>query len=185
MFLKYAICREGAQSPSRANPNDAGLDFYMPEMTKEFREYFYSCGKNGELGIVFEQNVDKIMMTIPPGKNVLIPSGIKVEIPFGFMGLFLNKSGVASKKELLVGAQVVDTFYSGEVHIDLHNVGQQEARIAAGDKLIQMTLVPAMNTDVVLVGEEDLYDWMKKKEVRGEKGFGSTDGEKSKVQAGS
>ena len=33
-----------------------------------------------------------------------------------------NKSGIASKRQLLVGACVVDSGYDGEIFINLHNM---------------------------------------------------------------
>ena len=147
MYLRFAKVRS-VTSPSRANPTDAGIDFFVPN---DFEA--------GELD---------------PKKSILIPSGIKVEIPFGYMGLFLNKSGIASKKKLLVGAQVVDTYYSGEVHIDLHNVGEDSILISPGDKIIQMTIVPIVPTSLQEVGEPELYKDFLLDNTRGEGGFGST-----------
>ena len=45
---------------------------------------------------------------IKPGQSVLIPSGIHVKVPDGYALIYFNKSGVASKKHLHVGACVVD-----------------------------------------------------------------------------
>ena len=179
MFLKYAMMRE-VSSPDRHNPTDAGIDFFMPKMTPEFISYYNTLAKNNKTRIT--NLPDGIMkLYIPPGASALIPSGIKVEIPYGFMGLFCNKSGVASKLSLMIGAQVIDTFYSGEVHIDLHNVGTEIVELAEDAKLAQMTLVPALNVDLTLVEEEDLYDWMHQNQTRGERGFGSSN-EKANTQ---
>ena len=148
MLLKFKKCRD-VKSPARAHATDAGIDFYVPKD-------YYQC--------------------VLPNKSVLIPSGIKVEIPYGYMGLFLNKSGVASKKKLLVGAQVIDTFYDGEVHINLHNIGTESIDISPDDKIIQMVLVPILSCNLVEVkDDEPLYDWMKDESVRGVSGFGSSD----------
>ena len=116
----------------------------------------------------------EVIICVPPGENVTIPSGIKVEIPYGYMGLFLNKSGVASKNDVIIGAQVIDTFYSGEVHVDLHNVGTRDFIITEGMKLAQMIMVPILSCDLTECEEEDLYAWMKPDSVRGDGGFGST-----------
>jgi len=176
MYLKYCLIRE-VEYPTRGHATDAGIDFYMPKMDEEFVKYFFSIGKNKENELKIETITPKgkSFLFIPPSKGALIPSGVKVEIPFGHMGLFLNKSGVASKRSLLIGAQVIDTFYSGEVHIDLHNVGSEVVNLIEGDKLAQMVIVPALNCDLTLVEEEMLYDWMKGSEYRNEGGFGSTD----------
>lgn len=148
MYLRYAKVRD-VEYPERGHYSDAGIDFYVP---------------NDFGGAV-----------LAPGDSVLIPSGIKVEIPIGYMGLFLNKSGVASKKSIVMGAQVIDPYYSGEVHLDLHNVGHEDVEIRPGDKITQMVLVPIAHCQLTLCDEEDLYYDFMSEEQRGERGFGSTD----------
>lgn len=169
MYLKYAVIRDGI-NPNRGHSTDAGIDFYVPKFNDEFlsdlEQKNPNCFKN------FTIKDDEII--IQPNDSILIPSGIKVEIPYGYMGLFLNKSGVASKKGLLIGAQVIDTFYSGEVHINLHNVSARESILKQDDKIVQMVLVPILSCDLSLVDEDMLYDWMNEDKVRGEGGFGST-----------
>ncbi len=167
MLLKYATIRN-VKMPSRGHATDAGIDFMCPKMDEQFIKDFTS--KEANAHVVF---TDK-GMAIPPGCNAVIPSGVKVEIPYGYMGLFLNKSGVASKSDMLIGAQVIDTFYSGEVHVDLHNVGNDPFSVVEGMKLAQMVMVPILSCDLTLCDEEDLYDWMKPDAIRGEGGFGST-----------
>ena len=65
-------------------------------------------------------------------------------------------------------------FYSGEVHIDLHNVGTEDLIIEEDMKLAQMVMVPVLSCDLINVEENDLYEWMKQESHRGEGGFGST-----------
>lgn len=167
MLLKFVKTRD-VDSPSRGHATDAGIDFKMPKFDEEFKKAVKNNKANS--GVYF----DKGVVVIPPEANIVVPSGIKVEIPFGHMGLFLNKSGVASKSDLIIGAQVIDTFYSGEVHVDLHNVGKAEVRLEEGQKLAQMIIVPILSCDLTEVSEDQLYDWMKEDEKRMEGGFGST-----------
>jgi len=159
------------KTPDRAHPTDAGLDFFCPEIDKELIDYMKANKAND--GLKFSDN--KIL--VPPGTNAVIPSGIKVEIPYGFSGIFMNKSGVASKMDVLVGAQVIDTFYSGEVHIDLHNVGTDNFIVEAGMKLAQLILVPVVMCEPTY--SDELYYDMKRDGFRDEAGFGSTDKEKA------
>lgn len=147
MYLRYAKVRD-VEHPERGHYTDAGIDFYVPN--------------------------DFEPITLQPGENIVIPSGIKVEIPIGYMGLFLNKSGVASKKSLVTGAQVIDPYYSGEVHLDMHNIGNNSVEIRPGDKITQMALVPVSHAQLTLCDENDLYYDFYSEEHRNEKGFGST-----------
>ena len=134
--------------PTRANSTDAGIDFFVPE--------------------------DQKMIRINPGESCLIASGIKVNVPKGFALVAFNKSGVAVKKSLHVGACVVDNGYQGEVHINLTNVGEHEQVINPGDKIVQFVLLPLGDPFLQEVPESELYVEVS---TRGEGGFGST-GEK-------
>jgi len=136
------------KAPTRANNTDAGIDFFVPE--------------------------DNPMVRIAPGKSCLIASGVKVNVPEGFVLVAFNKSGIAVKKSLHVGACVVDNGYQGEVHINLTNVGEFEQVINPGDKIVQFVLLPLGPHNVNIVPEAQLYE---KESARGEGGFGST-GEK-------
>lgn len=147
MYLRYATVRD-VKPPTRGHFTDAGIDFYIPN--------------------------DFGPIVLNPGNNVTIPSGIKVEIPIGYMGLFLNKSGVASKKSLVMGAQVIDPYYSGEVHLDLHNIGDEAVELRPGDKITQMVLVPIAHCQLTESDEDDLYHDFQTEEYRNAKGFGST-----------
>jgi len=146
MYLRFSKIRD-VKSPRRAHPTDAGIDFYVPND--------------------FEQ------MVLCSNESILIPSGIKVEVPFGYAAIFMNKSGFASRNEILVGAQVIDTYYSGEVHIDLHNVGKTNILINPGDKVIQLIMFPIAQCGVMEVSEDKLYKDFEI-EYRGSNGFGST-----------
>ena len=140
------ICKiRDVKDPVRANVTDAGIDFFVPED--------------------FEERI------IEPQESVLIPSGVKVNVPNGHALIAFNKSGVATKKNLQVGACVVDCGYQGEVHIHLTNVGFEPTKIDPGDKIVQLVLIKLGNPLIELVQEEALYE---QDSDRGSGGFGST-----------
>ena len=77
---------------------------------------------------------------------------------------------------LVVGSSVADAGYEGEVHINLHNIGNEDVKISAGEKIVQFLLLPVVCCGVEEVATVDeLY--ANKNSTRGEGGFGST-GEK-------
>ena len=131
--------------PSRAHTHDAGWDFYVPE---EFSEEW-----------------------LLQGQSVNIPSGIHIQIPIGFMGLFLNKSGVA-KKGLIIGAQVIDCGYTGEVHLNLHNVSKMLRIIKPGQKIAQLIIVPICSLPFKEIPKDQEFETFGSN--RGTGGFGST-----------
>jgi dUTP pyrophosphatase len=145
--MKFLKIRD-VKDPSRGTSQSAGIDLYIPN---DFQE-----------------------STILPGQSILIPSGLKINVPENHAFIAFNKSGVATKKGLQVGACVIDEDYQGEVHIHLVNVGDIGQVIKPGDKIIQCVLLPVVYESVEMVtSESDL--WEGKVTERGEGGFGSTD----------
>lgn len=137
--------------PTRGTPQSAGLDFYVPN------------------DVLF----GGIDICLKPGDSVVIPSGIKVEVPKGYALIGFNKSGIAVKRHLYVGACVIDEDYQGEVHLHLINTSAEVQSIMPGEKLVQGLLLPISLEDVVeMKDEEELYNG--EKTERGEGGFGST-----------
>lgn len=135
------------KSPNRGTSLSAGLDFYVPN--------------------------DYKTLTIEPNKSVLIPSGIHVKMDPEYVLIAFNKSGIASKKSLIIGAQVIDADYEGEVHINLHNVGNETQIINPGDKIAQFILLKVnLANPVEYESLESLYG--DSTSERGSGGFGST-----------
>ncbi len=151
MRFRYALTRPGAKDLTKGHPTDAGIDFYVPS---DFNE-----GKPLELKF---------------GESVTIDSGVKVEIDPGFMGMFGNKGGVASKRNLVYGAHISDTYYTGNVFIDIHNIGLEIQTITPGEKIIQMMIVPVVCAIPECVIPERLYEGMIQSGIRGEGKQGST-----------
>jgi len=81
-----------------------------------------------------------------------------------------NKSGIASKRGLVVGACVVDRGYTGEIFVNLHNPSDRTQTLHAGDKIAQAVFVK-IETSVRLVESDSIYD---DETSRGEGALGST-----------
>jgi dUTP pyrophosphatase len=167
MYIKIARTRD-VDMPQRGHAHDAGLDFFMPYIDCDFIRDFQSLKQNQGVEI----NPEKIILQ--PGQAALIPSGIHIEIPIGHAGIFQNKSGVATKKRLLVGAQVIDTFYNGESHIHLVNVSDTLVVITPGEKLTQLIIVPVVAAIPIEGSLDSFYENQQEQEYRGNAGFGST-----------
>ena len=130
--------REGAKVPKRAHAADAGMDL------------FYCPAKNHALyGMDF---------CVHSNESKIIPTGIKVEVPYGYMLEIKNKSSVAAKQQLLVGACVVDSGYDGEVFVNLHNVGAATRIIQPGQKIAQAVMIPVVPCEAEEVTEDSLNE---------------------------
>lgn len=163
-------------SPNRANPNDAGLDFYVPtNLTSEdihSKNEFDSEGYDLDVpfGEVFVRHI-----ALQPGHRILIPSGIKVLLePPASMLMAANKSGIATKKGLIFTAEIVDSPYVGEIHIGVYNASQEPQIIEAGQKLVQFIHVPVYITEPEEIQQEEFYSESQMWGSRGDKGFGSS-----------
>lgn len=170
--LKYCKVRD-VKSPVRAHSTDAGIDFFIPsDLTPEvFKNTcgVISCYPN----YTVDDNQHISTITLLPGQSVLIPSGIKVKVPDGYMLMYDNKSGIASKKKLLIGAKVIDIGYEGECHINLHNVSTTNQTILAGDKICQGILVQiGFHVPEEVASEDELFG--SERSARGAGGFGSS-----------
>lgn len=133
MILEYYRVREGG-APFRANPSDAGLDLpFNPSDAKP--------------------------KSIAPGESVILETGLKFGVPHGYMLEIKNRSGMAAKKGLLVGACVVDSGYDGEIFVNVHNVGKETQTVFPCDRIAQAVLLPVVHFRALETHEDNLYNW--------------------------
>ena len=106
---------------------------------------------------------------LAPGDWKMIPTGIAVAIPDGFVGLVAPRSGLAARHAISVvnGPGVVDAGFRGEIHAILINHGTEPIRFERGDRIAQLVVVPI--PDVEFDPVDTLPDTS-----RGEGGFGSS-----------
>lgn len=167
------------KSPARANAHDAGTDFFIPYYTEQFLADLKAKNKNND--IKYEYKIDEqgdqiLEMTLAPHAQINIPSGIKVNILDKNTYLDANnKSGVATKYRLVVGAKVVDADYQGEVHLNMINTSEEEVTLRTGQKIVQFIHKEYINTEWQEITNEQ-YDTIEVSD-RGTGGFASS-GEK-------
>tara|TARA_B100000927_G_scaffold289469_1_gene286141 strand:+ start:4064 stop:4522 length:459 start_codon:yes stop_codon:yes gene_type:complete len=135
-----------AKLPHRAHGTDAGMDFfYCPS--------------------------EPTLTGIGPGESVLLPTGIKMEVPEGCMLQIMNKSGIASKRSLITGACVVDEGYTGEIFVNLHNIGNKTNFVQPGEKIAQGVFIKIEKPLLFEVQDDNIYG---KETARGSGALGST-----------
>ena len=93
--IPIELCRDGAQFPMYATDGSAAMDIYSPE------EY-----------------------VIAPGECVIIPTGIKVNIPIGYALLIQPRSGLSRKTKLRVANTpgLIDSDYHEEIGVIIENI---------------------------------------------------------------
>lgn len=167
--MKYIKIRE-VKSPEIGTELAAGIDFFVPAYNEKFAEDFIA--KNDSRNAWIEHSFERIV--IASQGRALIPSGIKSLIPIDRLLLATNKSGVATKKGLDVGATLVDADYSGEIHLSLFNPSRESVTIHPGDKVIQFMELQHFSTVEEISEEEYVNIHNQRNTSRGEGGFGST-----------
>ena len=126
-----------AYRPVREHPTDAGLD----------------------IKAAYAQDV-------PPRGNVVVYTGVHVEIPEGYCGLLVSKSGLNVTEDLTTTG-LIDSGYTGQILVKVYNHGTKMRRINAGQKITQLVVVPCLTEDIEIVDKINGSD-------RGSNGIGST-----------
>lgn len=104
-----------------------------------------------------------------PGRRVLVPTGMVVEIPHGFEGQVRPRSGLALKHGItcLNTPGTIDSDYRGELKVILVNHGDEEFSVTRGMRIAQMVIAPVVQARI----EERTHA---AETARGAGGFGST-----------
>lgn len=128
---------EFALKPIRAHADDAGLDLRSPS------EWL-----------------------IRPRGSVTIDTGVHIEIPKGYVGMLKSRSGLNVFCNI-TGEGVIDAGYTGSIVCKLYNNSDHLHSINAGDKIIQLVIMPIITPEIEYVDELEDTD-------RGSGGFGSS-----------
>lgn len=108
-------------------------------------------------------------VTIAPGENAWIPTGLAMEIPKGCAGLIYARSGLACKRGLAPANKVgvIDSDYRGPITVVLHNHGKEAQTVENAERIAQMVITPVLTP---------AYEWDEtlSETDRGQGGFGST-----------
>lgn len=134
--MKIAL-ETGVKKPTRAHMNDAGLDLYAPES-----------------------------QIVPARESAVFDTGVHVEIPQGYVGLLMSKSGL-NVRHGITSEGVIDSGYCGSIVVKLYNNSGYDYRVEEGDKISQLVILP------ILAPELEIVDSLEETE-RGNAGFGSS-----------
>jgi dUTP pyrophosphatase len=179
--VQYYLSRN-VHEPVRGTNQAAGIDLYIPFYSEEFENDLKAKNFGHELGYRHEYdsdgNISDLIITIPPQERVNIPSGVHVFMePKESALIAANKSGVSTKKGLVFTCQVIDSDYTGEIHMGLVNTSRVPVEVKTGDKLIQFIHTPVYFSDLRQVDSKEDYLKMHEGTKRGDGAFGSTDKE--------
>lgn len=108
-------------------------------------------------------------VTLAPMQRMVVPTGLRVEIPPGFEAQIRPRSGLAMKHGITVPNTpgTIDSDYRGPLGVALINLSDQPYTVQHGDRIAQMVVAPVVQVMFAVV--EALSDT-----TRGTGGFGST-----------
>ena len=108
-------------------------------------------------------------ITLKPLERVLVPTGIKIEIPIEYEAQIRARSGLSVKHgiTLINAVGTVDADYRGEVCVGLVNISNEEYTIQPEDRIAQMVIAKVEKATIEVTTELATS-------ARGEGGFGST-----------
>lgn len=110
---------EGAYMPTRAHPQDAGLDLYATEP-----------------------------VTIPPiddrsrENSWTFDTGVHIQFDPGYYGKIESKSGLNVNAGIVSLGGVIDEGYTGSIRVKLYNMSHTPYTIHHGDKIAQLVIMP-------------------------------------------
>ena len=106
-------------------------------------------------------------------RESLIPTGVRIKIPPGYVGI-IKERGSIIKTGLTVRAGVLDPGFTGEVFVNLINVGERDTAVETGAKLpVQLIVVPCENKFNVVNYAQFLEDNVSSRRQEGQ--IGSSD----------
>jgi dUTP pyrophosphatase len=126
--------------PSYAHDGDAGLDLRAAET-----------------------------LEVVPRARVAVPTGLRIAVPDGWVGLVHPRSGLARRHGLTVANApgTIDAGYRGDLLVLLVNLGDEPVTVERGDRIAQLLLQRVGRASIVEVSDLDGT-------TRGQGGFGSS-----------
>lgn len=122
--------------------------------------------RDGDAGVDLYARVGGVLA---PGERMLVPTGIAVALPEGFVGLVTPRSGLAVRHgiSLVNSPGILDAGYRGELQVVMINGGSEPFEFARGERIAQLVVIPFVAQTYQVVEELPASD-------RGDGGFGST-----------
>lgn len=122
----------------------------------------------GSAGMDLRANLEEAIV-MQPMERRLIPTGLFIELPFGFEGQVRPRSGLSIKRGLTCVNAVgtIDSDYRGELRVPMINLSIEPQEIVPGERVAQLVLA---KHGIIAWNEVDALDTSD----RGAGGFGST-----------
>ncbi|MBF1656536.1 MULTISPECIES: dUTP diphosphatase [Rothia] len=123
--------------------------------------------KPGDAGADLRSRID---FELEPGERALVPTGVAIALPEGYVGLVHPRSGLATKNGITIvnAPGTVDSGYRGELMVTLLNTDKTKSfHVQRGDRIAQLIIQKYEHATFTVVDELDQTE-------RGSSGFGSS-----------
>jgi dUTP pyrophosphatase len=122
--LKVKLLSDDAKLPVRATSGEAGYDLFCPTQIQ-----------------------------ILPGQRALVPTDVQLQLPAGAYLQIATRSGMAVKHLTDIKAGVIDSDFTGNVTVVLHNHGNETLTLNKGDRIAQFLILPIHTPPCIQVNE--------------------------------
>lgn len=123
--------------------------------------------KPGDAGADLRSRID---FELEPGERALVPTGVAIALPEGYVGLVHPRSGLATKNGITIvnAPGTVDSGYRGELMVTLLNTDKTKSfHVQRGDRIAQLIIQKYEHATFTVVDELEQTE-------RGASGFGSS-----------
>lgn len=123
--------------------------------------------KPGDAGADLRSRID---FELEPGERALVPTGVAIALPEGYVGLVHPRSGLATKNGITIvnAPGTVDSGYRGELMVTLLNTDKTKSfHVQRGDRIAQLVIQKYEHAIFTVVDELEQTE-------RGSSGFGSS-----------
>ena len=123
--------------------------------------------KPGDAGADLRSRID---FELEPGERALVPTGVAIALPEGYVGLVHPRSGLLTKNGITIvnAPGTVDSGYRGELMVTLLNTDKTKSfHVQRGDRIAQLVIQKYEHATFTVVDELEQTE-------RGSSGFGSS-----------
>jgi dUTP pyrophosphatase len=111
----------------------------LPVLIVADDQFMPTYAQPGDAGADLRSRVET---TVPAGSRVLVPTGVSIALPDGYVGLVHPRSGLAHKHGITVlnTPGTVDAGYRGEISVNLYNSSGEDFVVQVGDRIAQLVI---------------------------------------------